>query len=263
MFDFINFGADKLQILLLILVRTSGVVAIAPVFSDTGIPKLIRVALVLLLSMVLVPVLGDTVNIPVAESVWQLTGYVLNELLVGVIIGLMFKFIFIAVLTAGSLIGYQIGFMMANLFDKSLNTQVSLIGRFWHIIAILLFLAINGHHLIINAFAESYLVIPPGAVGLYGSAGELIIKYSAYIFVIALKVAAPVMVSLFLIDVSLGTIAKTMPTMNVFFVGFPIKIGAGLMVMAMALPIFAYVMERALEYFDRGLADLLMVIGRA
>ena len=263
MFDFVNFGADKLQLLLLIIIRTSGMVVAAPVFGDTGIPRMLRVGLVLLLSLVLVPVLGNITTAPVAESLWQLAGFVLNELLVGVIIGMMFRFLFIAALTAGGLIGYQIGFMMANMFDQSFSSQVSLIGRFWYIIAILLFLAINGHHLIINAFAESYAVIPPGAVGIYGSAGELIIKYSAYVFVIALKIAAPVMVTLFLTDVALGTIAKTMPTMNVFFVGFPIKIGVGMMVMAMALPIFAYVMERALQYFDSGLGELLKVIGQA
>lgn len=263
MFDFINFGADQIQIMLLILVRTTGVVVASPILGDTAVPGPIRAGLVMILAMLMVPTLSGAYSLPVAESVWQLSGWVVNELAIGVIIGLLFRFIFIAVLTAGSLVGYQIGFMIANLFDKSLNDQVSVIGRFWYIVAVLLFLAINGHHLIINAFVESYAVIPPGAASLDGSAGELIIKLSAYIFVIALKIAAPVMVTLFLTDVALGTIAKTMPTMNVFFVGFPIKIGVGLLVMAMALPIFAYVIQRAMGYFDESLGELLLVIGQA
>ncbi|MFQ5454192.1 MAG: flagellar biosynthetic protein FliR, partial [Candidatus Zixiibacteriota bacterium] len=135
--------------------------------------------------------------------------------------------------------------------------------RFWYIVAILFFLAINGHHMIINAFVESYQVIPAGNIGINGFVGEMIIKYSAYIFIIALKVASPIMATLFLTDIALGTIAKTMPTMNVFFVGMPIKISVGFLVMAMSLPLMVYVLEKAMGYFDNGLRLVLYSIGKA
>lgn len=263
MFDFINYGSDKLIIFLLILLRTSGLLMMAPVIGDRGIPTLIRVGLACLLAMLLIPNLPGQDTLTEITSLWQLAGLAFNELLVGFTIGLLFRLIFIGVLTAGSIIGYEIGFMFATMFDTDLSNQVSIIGRFWYVVAILFFLSINGHHLIINAFAESYQVIPAGGVTTYGSMGELIIKYSAYVFVIALKVASPIMISLFLTDVALGTIAKTMPTMNVFFVGFPIKIGVGLMVMAISLPLFAYVVEKALGYFDGELRVLLYSLGGA
>ncbi len=263
MFDFINYGADKLIILLLVIIRTSGLLIMAPVIGDRGIPVLIKAGLVILLSLLLVPTIPNLDSIGQVESLWQLLGLAFNELLIGVVIGLFFRFIFIGVLTAGSIIGYQIGFMFATMFDTNLSNQVSIIGRFWYVVAILFFLCISGHHLIINSFADSYQVIPPGGITVYESAGELIIKYSAYIFVIALKVASPIMITLFLTDIALGTIAKTMPTMNVFFVGFPIKIGVGLVVMAMSLPLFAYVVERALGYFDNELRVFLYTLGGA
>ncbi len=263
MFDFINYGSDKLIIFLLILLRTSGLLIMAPVLGDRGIPNLIKVGLVCLLAMLLMPSLPGQDSLTQVTSLWQLAGLAFNELLVGFTIGLLFRLVFIGVLTAGSIIGYEIGFMFATIFDTNMSNQVSIIGRFWYVVAILFFLSINGHHLIINAFAESYQVIPPGGVTTYGSMGELIITYSAYIFVIALKVASPIMISLFLTDMALGAIAKTMPTMNVFFVGFPIKIGVGLTVMAISLPLFTYVVEKALGYFDGELRILLYSLGAA
>ena len=263
MFDFINYGADKLIILLLVIVRTSGLLITAPIIGDRGIPTLIKVGLMILLALVLVPTIPNLESLSQIDSLWQLAGLVFNELLIGFIIGLFFKFIFISVLTAGTIVGYQIGFMFAQTFDPNLSSQVSIIGRFWYALAILFFLCINGHHVIINAFVDSYHVIPPGGVSSFASVGELIIKYSAYIFIVALKIASPIMITLFLTDIALGTIAKTMPTMNVFFVGFPIKIGVGLTVMAMSLPLFTYVLERALGYFDNGLRTLLYSLGGA
>jgi len=154
-------------------------------------------------------------------------------------------------------------FSCCNEFDPSIGSQVSVIGRFWYVLAVLIFLTINGHHMIISAFVNSYQVIPPAGVAIQGGVGELIIRYTAYVFVIGLKIAAPVMITLFLTDVALGTIAKTMPTMNVFFVGFPIKIAMCLLVMALALPIFAYVLERGVSFLDHELNMMFLSMGKA
>jgi flagellar biosynthetic protein FliR len=234
-----------------------------PVFGDKSIPKLIKIGLVLILSLILMPTIpAEGLSFEIT-SLWQLMGYVFNEILIGLIIGLFFRFIFIGVMIGGAIIGYQIGFMFAMTFDNNQAAQVSIISRFWYIIAVLFFLSISGHHLIINAFAESFEVIPLGNFNNPGVVGEMIMRYSAYMFIIAIKIASPIMITLFLIDISLGTIAKMMPTMNVFFVGMPIKNGVGIMMMAMSLPLFIYVIEKTLTYFDSGLRELLYTIGKA
>ena len=263
MFDFINYSANQSIVFLLVMIRTSGLFILAPILGDQGIPKLIKVGLVVLFGLILSAALPTPqVNLEI-QSTWELAGLVFNEILIGVIIGLLFRLIFYGVLTAGSIVGYQIGFMFAQVFDQNNATQVSIIGRFWEVCAILFFVSINGHHLLINGLAESFQVIPVGSVNAFGSAGEMIIKYSAYIFVIAFKIASPVIITLYLTDIALGTIAKTMPTMNVFFVGFPIKIFSGLAVMAMSLPLFMFVIEKSMVYFDAELSKLLLAIGRA
>lgn len=262
MFEFIHYGPSQLQLFLLVILRTSGFFLMAPIFSHTAIPALIKVGVLLLLSLLLVPTVGDSA-LPQIESFWQLAGLAFKEILVGVIIGLLFRLIFMAAKTAGAIIGYQMGFAIVSMPDVEEGGQIAIMGRFWFLVAMLVFLSIDGHHLVLTAFADSYEVVPAGVVGLASPAGELIIKYTAYVFVIALKMAAPMMITLFLTDIALGTIAKTMPTMNVFFVGFPIKIGVGLMVMATSLPIFAYVLEKGMMYLDGELRLVLAAMGRA
>jgi flagellar biosynthetic protein FliR len=262
LFDFIFYGADKLQILLLVMLRATGLFLLAPVFSHRSIPKLVKTGLIITISLVLVPVIESSTQLEITSS-WQLAGLCAKEILLGLLIGMVFRLIFMGVKTAGAMIGYQIGFALFSLPDIEGGGQISILGRFWFLVAVLVFLSINGHHLMLSAFAESYDIIPPGMVGLSPSVGELMIKYTAYVFVVALKIASPVMITLFLTDVALGTIAKMMPTMNVFFVGFPVKIGVGLLVIAIALPAFAYVLEKATLYFDRELQLVVAAMGRA
>ncbi len=262
MFEFLNFTADRVQIFLLVIVRASGMLAFAPIIGHKSIPVMAKIGFMILLSIIIVSTF-DTISIVPIESNWDLGGAVLKELFVGTTISLLFVLIFHAAQTAGSLIGYQVGLAMASEFDPNVGAQVSVIGRFWFIMASLIFLTIDGHHMMISAFANSYEVIPAGAVYLDSSIAELVMKYTAYVFVLALKISAPVLITLFLTDVALGTIAKTMPTMNVFFVGFPVKIAMGLIVMAMSLPAFAYVLRQGIIYLDGELNQMFHLMGKA
>ena len=262
LFEFINYSSDKIIILLLVIIRTSGLFIMAPVLSDKGIPKLIKIGLIVMFGLLITSIIPNPEIFDEIKSNWQLASLVFNEILIGFIIGLIFRLIFYGVLFAGSIIGYQIGFMFAQVFDQTNQTQISIIGRFWYILALLFFLTINGHHLVINGLVESFTVIPPGNFQMTGAVGEMMMKYSAYIFVIAFKLAAPVIITLYLTDIALGTIAKTMPTMNVFFVGMPMKIIVGLIVMGISLPMFTYVIEQSLHYFDDGMRTLLYSIGK-
>ena len=262
MFEFVNYGADLIQIFLLVLMRASGLFLIAPVFSDKSVPTLVRVGLLILLSGIIVSAMAHP-DLPPIDSIWVLVGLAAKEILVGVIIGLVFQLLFMGVKTGGHLVGYQMGFAMVAVPDVDTSGQVSIIGRFWFLAGMLIFFALNGHHLVLTALADSYRVMPPGRIGLDAGVAEMVIKYTAYVFIIAIKVAAPIMITLFLVDISLGTIAKTMPTMNVFFVGFPIKIGAGLAVIAMSLPLFAYMLEKVTLYLDQELRVLYLALGEA
>ena len=262
LFDFITYGSEKLQLFLLVMLRTSGLFMTAPIIGHESIPRPVKAGLVILLSMILVLTM-DGVAVPQVTTLVELAGIAFKELLIGLIIGFVFMLIFLAVQGAGSIAGYQVGLHIANAFDPTTQTDASLIGQFWMLLAFLIFMGINGHHLVIRAFIDSYQVIGPGLVQFTGSAGEEIIKYTGYLLLITLKIVAPVMVTLFLVDIALGTLARMMPTMNVFFVGIPVKLAAGFVILALSLPVFSYVLEKSIGYFDHELHLLFLSMGKA
>ena len=261
MFDFISYGSAQLQIFLLLVIRASGLFLSAPIFGHKLIPSQMKVALVILLAMVTMP---SVQSIPVtpAESLLELGAMVLREMMVGILIGFTFRLLFKAAEFAGSIAGYQVGLAMSSAFDPSVGDRLGAFGRFWIILGTLIFLAINGHHLIIRAFSDSYQVIEPGQMQVVGATADLMIRYSAYVFVLAIKITAPIMVTVVLMDVALGTVSKVMPSMNIFIVGFPLKIGMGILVVAMALPIFSYVLEKSTAYFDHAVGEILVSMGK-
>ena len=262
MFDFINYGIDRLQVFLLVMVRASGLFLLAPVLSHRAIPLMVKTGLVILLSGLMVTAM-PAVDIPPAASLAELLGMLFRELLAGVLMGFVLMLFFYAAQAAGSLVGYQMALAMAQAIDPATMSQESVIGRFWFLVATLIFLAVNGHHLVLQAFHQSFQAIPPGQVVVAGSTGELVLRYSAYVFVLTLKIAAPVMVAMFLTDVALGVVAKMMPTMNVFFASFGIKIGAGLLIIAIALPVFAYLLRQWASLLDGQMNTLLITLGEA
>lgn len=256
MFDIVNWAADKTQLFMLVLLRTSGIVVAAPVLSHRAIPAPAKVGLSLLLSFMLVALLSGQ-SIPPVMGLGELAGVAVKELCVGLLIGFVFSLILIGVQFAGELVSYQIGFTIANVIDPSTGNQTAVLGQFWLLLATIIFLTINGHHLVVQALFNSYQIIPPALAAFHGAAADLMITLSAFVFIIAIKMAAPMLVAILLTDVALGVLSRMMPTMNVFFIGFGIKVAIGLLVMAAALPAFAFVLEKSAAYLDEQVAVLL------
>jgi flagellar biosynthetic protein FliR len=261
LFEFIGYSAERLEFLLLIILRTSGLFIIAPILGYRTLPAAVKIGLVLTISLVLNATLINT-SIPPIANEWQLLGFVARELIIGFLIGFFFQMIFMGVHIAGALVGYQIGFALVALFDPNQSEETSIVGQFWFLFAALIFLSIDGHHILIKSYVDSYTVLPPGSISFSPEIATIVAKATTYVFVLALKVAAPIIVTLFLTDVALGTVAKMMPTMNVFFVGFPLKIGAGILVMALSLPIAASVLQKGMVFVDSELQQLFLALGK-
>ena len=257
----LEISAFEFEKFLLILVRVSGVLITAPFFSHRGIPVLAKIGFIAIISFVLLPV-----------TPFSLTSYSANlgsmaivfgkELAAGLLIGFAVMTLFMGIQVAGELIGLQAGLAMAQIFDPSSSRQISIISEFQFILSLMLFLAIDGHHLVINAIAGSFSLIPPGEITFSSTTVDRAIKFSINIFAIALKFGAPVIVTLFLTDVALGIIARTVPQMNVFIVGFPFKIGAAFFVMAASFPIVSYVFAKLLQNVDYNLTRLIASLAR-
>jgi flagellar biosynthetic protein FliR len=158
---------------------------------------------------------------------------------------------------AGELIGVDMGFGIVNIIDPMSGEQVSLIGQYKYILSLLLFLIINGHHFLLNALRGSFLAIPLGAANFRGMITDQIIFMSTEIFKIAIQISGPALVALFLTTFVMGIIARTVPQMNIFIVGFPLKIFVGLFMLAISLPLFVYVFGKLFGRFETSILSII------
>lgn len=256
MFDLVTYGGEKIQLFLLLMMRTGGLLMTAPFFSNRAIPSRIGVAMTLGLSMVLMPIFINTA-LPVTHDLADLVILCAKEVLLGVLIGFVFNVVFIGIRLAGAIVGYQIGFSMVNVIDPNSSDASPILGEFWFLLGTLFFLIINGHHVIISGLVDSFRVIPLGLATPSGAVGEWVMKYSSLVFVLGVKFSAPVIITVFLVDVAMGVLARTMPQMNIFIVGFPLKIFVGLLMIGISLPMFSYVLEKVCLNLDNEMAYLM------
>ncbi|MCD6335840.1 MAG: flagellar type III secretion system protein FliR [Candidatus Latescibacteria bacterium] len=243
--ELLEYLLTRFQIYLLAVVRIGGLIATAPPFSYRNVPVQIKVGLALILGLIVLPMLSTDPAAMPKDAVSYLV-LLTRETIVGLLMGYVLLLFFMGVQFSGQLVGLQMGFGIVNVLDPMSSTQISIIGEFQYLIAMLLFLAVRAHHLLIEVLVGTFKWIPVGGVRLPASLGEGLIRISAQVFVTAIKLGAPMIVTLFLTSVALGIVARTVPQMNVFIVGFPLKIAIGLLMLGVSFPFFYYVFGRLL-----------------
>ena len=253
--------AGDFVIVLLITLRIIGAFIAAPVFGHKSLPALIKIFLSFFIAYLIFLTL-DTSAIHIEFTFWFLFTYAIKELIAGLILGFMLNFVFYGVLYAGSFIGFDMGLAISEVFDPSEGINSNPIGETLYFAALLIFLLINGHHYIIEGLSFSFLTIPLGKSVLTQPLNELIIKYSAEVFIIAVQIASPVMVSFFLVHIAEGIIARIIPQMQVFFVTQPLKIGLGFLMLAGIAPIYIYTIKNLLRNYESQLAELVRAMSK-
>jgi len=185
-----------------------------------------------------------------------------KEVLVGLILGFLASLIFAGVELAGQLISMQMGFGIVNVYDPQTSRQIPIVGQFYSYVAMMIFLAINGHHFLLEGIFQSFKTIPLSMATFRSSLVELNMSIAGTIFVSAIKIGVPVIVALLLTSIALGLVARAVPQMNVFFVGMPLKIGMGLLALAFSLPLFAYVFRYIFIQFQTDFFKVLRLLGQ-
>ncbi|MDP2301424.1 MAG: flagellar biosynthetic protein FliR [Ignavibacteria bacterium] len=247
-------------IMLMIFIRISSAVFTSPLYSSEGIPATAKIFLAIIIAYVIFLTL-DREAITVSISGWSLFVSGIKEVLTGLLIGFMLNFVFWGISYAGTLIGFEVGLTMADVFNPTAQTNNNVIGEFIYLGATVIFFLINGHHYIIRALAYSYTIIPIGEFGVSESLLNLLVKYTATIFIIAVKIASPIMVSFFLLHIAEGVLARVIPQMQVFFVVQPIKIGLGLTIVAIVIPLYIYLIKNLLIEYEGKLYTFIQVMG--
>jgi flagellar biosynthetic protein FliR len=249
---------EQIEILSLIFLRVSAMIITVPVLGNRSVPLKIKGGLSIIITFLLFPFIQYHVtSYAILPLVLKMTG----EVFIGIIIGLTGRLLFAGVQLAGQLIGFQMGFAIVNVVDPVTSSQVSIISQLQYLLAMLIFLAVNGHHIFLYAIIESYNMIPPFSFHFSGQLMQSIITLSKDIFVVAIKTGAPVITILLLTSVGLGLIARTVPQINIFIVGFPLKIAIGLIGIGLTLPLFAKIVGTLFLSFDGKLKLLMQVMG--
>ena len=249
-----SYWLDEFHIFLLILLRVSALLIVAPIFGHRLFLARAKVGLAVMVSMVIFPTV-DRFDVPVGFLPYAVM--MVGEVIMGLVIGYAVLLLFIGIQFAGQLAGLQMGFGIVNVIDPASHDQVSIIGQFLNILAILLMLTLDGHHIILNGLMTSFDAVPLGGVVLKALVAHKMIALTAEVFVIAIKVSAPIMIALFLISTAMGVLARTVPQMNVFIVGFPVQLAVGMSVLMAALPLFQILIERALKLLERDVFALI------
>lgn len=223
-------------------IRFAVLAATLPMLEMRSVPALWRLALAGILAAALAPAVAATLPPGSITLAWRpFVTEAVRSLVIGMMLGFTLNLVFVAVRFAGDVAGMQIGFSIVNAFDPMTNSQISVISQFYHLLAVLLFFATGAHHVLVSAMFQSCLALPPfGESQLTGGAWHLLRQFST-VFASGLRIAAPVIVVLLLISAAMGVVVKTVPQLNVLVVGFPIKIGVGLITLGASLVYFRQV----------------------
>lgn len=256
MLDYINIST--IPVFLLLIARILAFFLVTPLFSYRTIPTTFKIGLTVFLAIIIFPTIGE---VDVTFDYLYIL-LVMKEVVVGLSIGLIAYIIVSAIQIAGGFIDFQMGFAVANVIDPQTGAQSPIMGQYLYIFSLLFLLAVNGHHLIIDGIYNSYQMVPIDAfLSMNDIFSTFIIQTFNKMFIIAFQMAIPVVGCLFLVDVALGIIARSVPQLNVFVVGLPLKILVSFLVITLFLPLYFSLARSLFDLMFTAMRDLMIIVG--
>ena len=230
---------------MLVFARIGAMVMLLPGFGETNIPTRIKLSIALLLTLIILPLHRTAYQVDM-NSLTPLLVLMLHEIVVGVVLGATARVTLSALQVAGSVIAQQLGLGFVTAIDPTQGQQGLLIGNFLTILGLTLLFATDSHHLVIAALSESYRIFSPGEVFPSGDVAALATRAFAAAFKIGLQLSAPFLVFGLVFNIGLGILARLMPQMQVYFVGVPLSILAGFLILGLVI---TALMGVFLDYF--------------
>lgn len=245
---------------LLIVTRMTAFFVTLPFFSYRAIPTSHRIGLAAICAWLL----AYSIDLPPLEVDGFYLLLAIKEAMIGLFIGLLASIVMATIQIAGGFIDFQMGFAVANLIDPQTGAQSPLLGQFFNSIALLVLVTVNGHHLLLDGFFYSYQFLPiDGSWPAFGSGqvAEFVIRIFAACFAIAFQMSIPIVATLFLVDLALGITARTVPQLNIFVVGFPIKIAVSFIVLGTMIAGMVGIMHKVFDVMIVSMRDLMVLLG--
>ncbi len=236
---------------LFILIRASIFVSLLPVIGSRTLPAQFKIGFAVFIALLLTPV----VKFEISEN--DIPLLILKEMLMGAALGFAARFIFLAVNMAGDFISHTVGLSIAKVFNPEIG-QSTYIAEVYGAMAMLLFFAMDAHHDLIYVFVKSYEVLPSGQLNIRPLTPEVLSMGSRF-FVLAAKIAAPVVVGLLLSHLMTGILYKAAPQMNIFFITWPLNIFLGFLLIFLSIPVLVYVLDINFSGIKNDLARIIAI----
>ena len=252
----LNLLMGKFIIGLLFFIRISSFLFIAPIFSNSGIIPHLKIILGILLTFIITTAFWDVQPV-IDYHLWNIALLALKELMVGFAIGFSAQLVFYAARFAGGLIDFDMGFHTSLLFDQN-SSAPSLIGQVYDLIVLMVFLVINGHHFLIETLYYSFKVVPISIAVPSDSTITLIAQFATSMFIVAIKIAAPVILSLFVANLALALLSRIAPQTNIFVLSFQVKVVVGLLILFVSVPFVVFFIKYSLQDFQNLTLQWLM-----
>jgi len=256
----LNWTLNQFLVLVMIMIRVGPLLFLMPITGSRSVPSQVKILLTVATALVLLPVVPvQAEQMPATFSGVLL--FVVSEAAFAAILAVFARLVFDAVQIAGQMVGIQMGMGMAGVMDPQFGTQVSLIGQFWNLIAILLFLGVDGHHLYIRTLQESFIWVAPGTLHIGQATFEGMMQGTSLMFIMSVKIMAPASAAVFFSHVAMGIIAKTVPQIPILIVGMPVNIAVGFIFVGLSLSYFLPLMIGQFEMLGRLLPRLAQGLG--
>ncbi|HOO71881.1 MAG TPA: flagellar biosynthetic protein FliR [Spirochaetota bacterium] len=254
-----GYFVNYFQLFLLIMVRINAMIVIAPLYSSDVIPYRLKAIFTFFVSLILFPLVAAK-GFSIPGNMGEYALLIFGNAAIGLYLGFLVSVIFAAFQLSGQYFAVQIGFGINEVLDPLGQISVPLVGQFKNLMGLLVFLAINGHHMMLAAISRSFELAP--LISFHREAAGGLLKYLAYtfsgMFVVALKISLPVVGTVFLVTVTLGVLAKAAPQMNIMMLGFPFKIVVSFIVLLLSAPLVIRIMQVSLERTFSFLSNVLI-----
>lgn len=227
----------------------------APLWGHSSVPNQAKIGLAFLITVVIAPVLPPMPNVPLVS--WAGFGILVEQMLIGIAIGLVMHVVFAVVQAAGEFIGLQMGLAFATFFDAGSGTNSMVLSRVLYMIALLMFLALGAHLMVLEALVSSFNGLPIGIGAFNPNAFEIMVRYGGTIFVAGMSLAMPLMGSLLIIKLALGILNRSAPQLTVFNIGFPMTLTIGLVMLMVLMTDMSRFLQRL---FSNGIQFIYSLI---
>lgn len=220
--------------------RITAFLAASPLWGHSSVPNQVKVGLSALLVIIIAPSLPTLPDVPILS--WGGLWIMGEQVIIGVAMGTIMLFTYAAVQATGTFIGLKMGLAFATFYDPGSGTDMAVLSRFLYMITLLMFLALNGHLILLEIVATSFQVIPIGLDGLNEGGFLAIVRYSGIIFTTGLLFALPLIGALVMVSIALGILNRAAPQFTVFAIGFPLQIlgGIALLMVMMSSDILSF-----------------------